>query len=429
MSKFNRLAKTAAMTGLATMALASCASSGKAMKDNNASQATKTENMNDIDNNFLILSDSQRDAIAKGNDFALNLFRKQAGMDSKVVSPLSVAYLMGILANGANGNTQAEIMKTLGMDGVSLQTINETYRAIMNMSGRYDQQTTINIANCMAVNNSISLKDGFKKTIADLYSADVESMDFASGDALKHINGWCSRQTNGMIPKIIDQLDANATAVIMNAIYFNGTWEKKFDKKGTKVEAFHGYTRDIKRVPMMQQNAKFYYASNSDYAAVNLPYGNGSYSMTVILPNEGKSVGDIISKLDAKIFAEIGNSMENCIVDLKLPRFTIETSTLLNKPLSELGAPSMFNPGTADFGNISDTPMFVSAMLQKAKIEVSETGTKAAAVTAAIMLMSALPDKEPRRVQFHADRPFVYAITERNTGAIYFIGEYTGPEE
>ena len=337
--------------------------------------------------------------------------------------------MMGMLANGANGNTQAEIMKTLGMDGVSLQTLNETYKAVMNMAGRYDRQTAINIANCMAVNKNVSLKEGFRNAMTDLYSANVESMDFGSGSTLKHINDWCSTQTKGMIPKIIDQLDANATSVIMNAIYFNGTWKSKFDKKDTNVEAFRGYTRDIKRVPMMHQNAKFYYTTTNDYAAVNLPYGNGTYSMTVILPNEGKSVSETMASLDAKKFAEIGNSMDQCIVDLKLPRFSIETSTQLNKPLSELGAPSIFNPGAADFSNISSTPMFVSAMLQKAKIEVSETGTKAAAVTAGIMLMSALPDKEPRHVQFYANRPFIYAITERNSGAIYFIGEYTGYEE
>lgn len=146
--------------------------------------------------------------------------------------------------------------------------------------------------------------------------------------------------------------------------------------------------------------------------------------MTVILPNENKSVSEIINGLDTKKLHEMNESMEKCIVDLKLPRFSTTTETKLNNPIAKLGAPSMFLSDKADFSNMSATSMYVSAMLQKAKIEVSEEGTKAAAVTASIMTMSALPDLEPRRVSFHANRPFIYMITEENTGAIFFIGEY-----
>ena len=212
----------------------------------------------------------------------------------------------------------------------------------------------------------------------------------------------------------------------MNAIYFNGTWDKKFDKKDTKKEPFKGYTRDIKRVDMMQQKAKFDFIEQNDFSAINLPYGNGTYEMTIILPHDGKSTTEIMEKLDAEKLSELNNNMEKCIVDLKLPRFSTSTETQLNKPISNLGAPSMFIAGKADFNKISDTPMFISSMLQKAKIEVSEEGTKAAAVTAGVMMMSALPNSQPRLVEFHADHPFVYIITERHTGAIFFIGQYTG---
>lgn len=425
----SRFFKTAAIAGLATMTLASCASSGKAQKDDSNMNMTKDENMEPLDNSYLILSDSQRSAINSTNTFAINLFRTQIGMDSKVLSPLSVAYLMGMLANGANGNTQEELMNALGMKDKSLNDINEAYKAVINMASRLDRQTTINIANCIAVNKQVKLKDNYAKSMNDMYDADVENISFASPKALEQINGWCSKQTDGMIPKIIDQLDANATAVLMNAIYFKGTWADKFDKKATQTENFRGYTRDIKRVQMMHQSHKFYYYSNNDLAAVRLPYGNGTYTMTVILPNEGTSTTEIINSLDIKKIEKIGNNMEECIVDLKLPRFTTTTKTELNKPISQLGVASIFQPDKADFGNMSNSPMFLSSMFQKAKIEVSEEGTKAAAVTAGIMMMSALPDKAPRRVSFHANRPFVYMITERNTGAIFFIGQYTGAEE
>lgn len=425
MKKMKTIGKTAAMASLATMVLASCASANKAQKSADNMQATKMEkNMENLDNDYLILSDEQNAAIDHTNAFALNLMRTLTGMEPQVVSPLSVAYLMGMLANGANGDTQKEIMATLNMDANSINSLNESYRAVISMASKHDRQTTINIANIIAANKNISIKPEFAKLVGDMYKADVESIDFSSPKALKHINGLCKKQTEGMIPSIIDQLDPNTISVLMNAIYFNGTWTNKFDPNQTKEENFRGYTRDIRRVKMMHNEHEFQYTENNDFAAVRLPYGNGTYSMTVILPNEDKSVSEIINGLDTKKLHEMNESMEKCIVDLKLPRFSTTTETKLNNPIAKLGAPSMFQSDKADFSNMSATSMYVSAMLQKAKIEVSEEGTKAAAVTASIMTMSALPDLEPRRVSFHANRPFIYMITEENTGAIFFIGEY-----
>lgn len=421
---FAQLGYAAMTTAVAALTLGSCATKKAQQEKDNNMQIVRGDNMDD---SYLIFSDAERAAVDNTNEFALNLFRTQAGMDSKVVSPVSVAYLMGLLANGASGATQAEIMKALSMDGTSLTTLNETYKGILNTASRHDSQTKVNIANCVAVNKQVTLKDNYKDAMQTLYNANVESMDFASPKALAKINAWCSRQTEGMIPKIVDQLDPAATAVLMNAVYFNGTWANVFDKNDTKTENFRGYTRDIKKVPMMHQEGKFSYTDNKDFAAVTLPYGNGTYSMTVILPAEGKSTTEIVNSLNAKTLEKMRLDMDECVVDLKLPRFSTTTETSLNKPIAALGASSMFHAGKADFSNMSDVPMFVSAMLQKAKIEVSEKGTKAAAVTAAIMTMSVRPE-EPRHVSFHANRPFIYLITERNSNAIFFIGQYTGAE-
>ena len=317
MKKMKTIGKTAAMASLATMVLASCASANKAQKPADNMQATKMENnMEDLDNDYLILSDEQKAAIDHTNAFALNLMHTLTGMEPQVVSPLSVAYLMGMLANGANGDTQKEIMATLNMDANSINSLNESYRAVISMASKHDRQTTINIANIIAANKDISIKPEFAKLVGDMYKADVESIDFSSPKALKHINGWCKKQTEGMIPSIIDQLDPNTTSVLMNAIYFNGTWTDKFDPNQTKEENFRGYTRDIRRVKMMHNEHEFQYTENNDFAAVRLPYGNGTYSMTVILPNEDKSVSEIINGLDTKKLQEMNESMEKCIVCL-----------------------------------------------------------------------------------------------------------------
>lgn len=410
------------------MGLASCGTTKNADNSKKNQQDDLVASREDglMDDNYLILSDAQRDIIENNNAFALNLFSQMKGFDSKVVSPMSVSYLMGMLANGADGQTRQEIMKAIGCEKVSLKDLNEFYQMMIARANHFDKATTINIADYIALNRQYQLKDGFASTMKNYYQAGIESLDFSKASTLKRINRWCSDHTDGMIPKIIEQVDADAVSYIMNAIYFNGTWTDKFDTRQTKLENFQGYTRDIKKTQMMHRNGKYQYMDNADFAAVNLPYGNGSYSMTVILPNRGKSIDEVMAGLDAKKVSELGRSMDECVVDLKLPRFTISQETSLNDIISKLGAPTMFTSG-ADFSNFASGNLSISKMLQKAKIEVSEEGTKASAVTMAMVAMMALRP-EPRKVEFHANRPFIYMITEQSTGAILFMGQYTGSE-
>lgn len=410
------------------MGLASCGTTKNADNSKKNQQDDLVASREDglMDDNYLILSDAQRDIIENNNAFALNLFGQMKGFDSKVVSPMSVSYLMGMLANGADGQTRQEIMKAIGCEKVSLKDLNEFYQMMIARANHFDKATTINIADYIALNRQYQLKDGFASTMKNYYQAGIESLDFSKASTLKRINRWCSDHTDGMIPKIIEQVDADAVSYIMNAIYFNGTWTDKFDTRQTKLENFQGYTRDIKKTQMMHRNGKYQYMDNADFAAVNLPYGNGSYSMTVILPNRGKSIDEVMAGLDAKKVSELGRSMDECVVDLKLPRFTISQETSLNDIISKLGAPTMFTSG-ADFSNFASGNLSISKMLQKAKIEVSEEGTKASAVTMAMVAMTALRP-EPRKVEFHANRPFIYMITEHSTGAILFMGQYTGSE-
>lgn len=410
------------------MGLASCGTTKNADNSKKNQQDDLVASREDglMDDNYLILSDAQRDIIENNNAFALNLFSQMKSFDSKVVSPMSVSYLMGMLANGADGQTRQEIMKAIGCEKVSLKDLNEFYQMMITRANHFDKATAINIADYIALNRQYQLKDGFASTMQNYYKAGVESLDFSKASTLKRINRWCSDHTDGMIPKIIEQVDADAVSYIMNAIYFNGTWTDKFDTRQTKLENFQGYTRDIKKTQMMHRNGKYQYMDNADFAAVNLPYGNGSYSMTVILPNRGKSIDEVMAGLDAKKVSELGRSMDECVVDLKLPRFTISQETSLNDIISKLGAPTMFTSG-ADFSNFASGNLSISKMLQKAKIEVSEEGTKASAVTMAMVEMTALRP-EPRKVEFHANRPFIYMITEHSTGAILFMGQYTGSE-
>ena len=418
---FNNIALTATVL----LALSAC-SSTKKISDNKSNDIVSMTTEEEIDPEFMVLSDAQYDLVKRNNNFALNLFSEMKGVGSNVVSPMSVTYLMAMLANGAEASTREEIMDAIGAKDFDIDEMNAFYAYLIRRAKTADKQTTLNIANYIALNKEFKLKKKFASTIADSYQGAVESLDFTNPESTKRINGWCSEHTNNMIPTIIDQVEPSAVAYILNAIYFNGTWTDKFDKNNTNKEQFNGYTRDIMYVDMMHRNAKYYYTSNDVYSAVTLPYGSGAYSITVILPNEGKFITDLTITLNADTIASLRRNMEECLVDLKLPRFTTEMKLPLKGIVAKLGAPSMFDATRANFSSFANGNVYVSEMLQKAKIEVSEEGTKAAAVTMGMVKLTSMRPQEPRRVDFHCDRPFVYMIQDNYTGAILFMGQFTG---
>ena len=420
--------KTFALMGMTAMVLSACRTARveKAAENGNANWSVNEE----VDESFLILSDAQHEMVNNNNSFAFSLYNKTMGMNSRVVSPLSVTYLMSMLANGADGETQQQILATLGWAGEgiqqpSLQDINDYSRMLIEKTARLDKAVTVEIANYVAVNKEFKLNSKFQKSVERDYKAGVESLNFTSPSTLKHINDWCNDRTHGMIPSIINELDPDAVSYLMNAIYFNGTWKDKFSKEETKQEMFRGYTRDIQYVDMMHRHGEYFYADGDGYSAVSIPYGNGAFRMTVILPTEGSFLRDVMASMDGGKFQALQRSMEKCNVDLKIPRFTTEVDLPLNDIISALGAPLIFS-SQADFSQFARGDFYVSKMFQKAKIEVSEEGTKAAAVTAAIMMMSAVRPEKKRNVVFHADSPFAYIISENSTGSIYFMGQYTG---
>lgn len=420
--------KTFALMGMTAMVLSACRTTRveKAAENGNANWSVNEE----VDESFLILSDAQHEMVNNNNSFAFSLYNKTMGMNSRVVSPLSVTYLMSMLANGADGETQQQILATLGWAGEgiqqpSLQDINDYSRMLIEKTARLDKAVTVEIANYVAVNKEFKLNSKFQKSVERDYKAGVESLNFTSPSTLKRINDWCNDRTHGMIPSIINEVDPDAVSYLMNAIYFNGTWKDKFSKEETKQEMFRGYTRDIQYVDMMHRHGEYFYADGDGYSAVSIPYGNGAFRMTVILPTEGSFLRDVMASMDGGKFQALQRSMEKCNVDLKIPRFTTEVDLPLNDIISALGAPLIFS-SQADFSQFARGNFYVSKMFQKAKIEVSEEGTKAAAVTAAIMMMSAMRPEKKRNVVFHADSPFAYIISENSTGSIYFMGQYTG---
>ena len=366
------------------------------------------------------LAEGERKLIESNNDFAFNLFREARIDTSCVLSPLSITYALGMLNNGADGQTLKEINQTLGFGEAGADAINAFCQKMLREANTLDDRTKALIANTIFVNEGLGyrLQEGFIDKANTYYDAQPQNRDFNDGETMDVINQWANDHTMGMIPKVLneDSFHPDVVSYLLNALYFKGMWSDPFRKDMTRNESFGGG----EEVPMMHKmGQKFQYTENDLYQAVVLPYGNGAYQMTVFLPRENKTVGEVLETLNGSNWQFEGSWQE---VDLKLPRFETDTYQPLVKEMSELGMPTAFTL-LADFPHFCNVPVYISNMFQVAKIKLDEEGTEAAAVTVIEAPGSAEPD-EPK--WFHANRPFLYIISEQSTGAIFFIGQYTG---
>ena len=378
---------------------------------------------------------SQLEMPDNNNDFACNLFRtirqQKPGDRSIIISPISVSYMLGMLGEGAEGETRRQITDVLGLGGSVLE-INKYFKKIMDETAEVDTTVTLNIANCINLNSAknIRLIPQYQAAMQKYYNAQVDALDFTKSGSVNHINNWCKTHTNGMIPSILDWLDPQEAMYLLNAVYFKASWTEKFDPNKTRDRYFTKQDGSVVEHKMMHLTIKAAYGWNGLYERLSLPYGNGAFSMNVLLPHKGKTIDDVIQDLSAqKLEQQRLHEMTTCSVDILLPRFTTEGETRLEQILSSMGMPLAFSPRAAQFTKMAeDNELWISMMKQKARIEVNEKGTKAAAVTFVGMKTKSLTSGGPSGVEFHATRPFVYYIVENSTGMIYFMGTYCGEE-
>lgn len=405
-------------------------------------EVTDNEPLSNENNEFkpIDLTRAEQELVTANNDFAFNLFRKAgprmtngaAGPcftepnKSTILSPISITYALGMLNNGAAGETQAQINKVLGFGETGADGINAFCKKMLTEAPKLDKLTKVMIANTIYMNQGYQLKPDFVTKAKDYYDAEPETRNFADGKTMDVINQWASDHTEKMIDKVLDndEFDPTAVSYLLNAIYFKGAWAEKFDKANTKDEAFTNENNQEVQVPMMHQEHEFNYTEDEDCQALCLPYGNNAYRMTILLPKAGRTVYSLAQKLTTQTWQRY-QWMGTAIVDVKLPRFESKTDVDLIPIMSALGMPNAFDDRLAEFPYFCNASTYIGLMKQVARIKLSEEGTEAAAVTVIGMYEKAMP-QEPKHVNFHATHPFIYIISEQSTGAIFFIGQYMG---
>lgn len=390
--------------------------------------ACEKNNDNPSENEIRITKNTEK-LIKSDNEFGIELFKQvltnQDIDDNIIFSPFSASLALAMTYNGANSTTKEAMEITLKKEGLSIEEINDIYKTLMNGLMSVDPKVVLDIANSIWYRNDYYVEQDFLNTNQKYYNAEVRALDFGDPLAKNIINEWVAEKTNDKIEEIIDFISPATVMYLINAIYFNGIWKYEFDEKNTSDKDFYTDAVGTIQVPTMETDGKFNYYENSIFSSVELFYGAGDYSMLILLPNPDKTTTDIIDNLTVENWdAWLENYTEEEIM-INLPKFKFDFEDSLNRPLTNMGMGIAFSPGEADFSKINPANnLFISMVKQKAYIDVNEKGTEAAAATVVEVSFTAIPENK----LFKVNRPFIFAIKEKKTKAIIFIGIVNVPE-
>jgi len=360
---------------------------------------------------------------AVANQFTFTLFQRLNAAqppENVFVSPLSVSFALGMTMNGAAGQTFDEIRATLGFDADDLAKINAGYRGLLSLEKGLDPSTTFEIANSVWSRNTLPLLPSFVTSMKDVFDADVKSSPF-DASTLADVNSWVNGRTAGKIPTILESIDSSSVMLLLNAIYFKGSWRDRFDPGKTQPRRFQG-TGGNQQVPTMRRDpgeGTIRYGGGAFGYAGELSYGNGAFVMTIVVPND---MNALTASLDTATWRAIVASLDSATWAVELPKFQLEYLRELNSDLQAMGMQVPFHPVDASFAHMSPAgdSLYISRARHKTFVDVNEEGTEAAAITAVIIDIF---DSDSGPPCLCVDRPFVFLIRERFSGTILFIGK------
>ena len=376
------------------------------------------------------LTVSEREVIARSNTFAFGLLREvyRRETESNVfLSPLSASMALGMTLNGAATATFDSMRATLGLGGLAQEEINRSYRDLTSLLLKLDPEVELTIANSVWARKGEPFLPSFFAAVRTWFDAEARELDFASPGALDAINGWASEATHERIPQVLQEINPNHIMFLLNAVYFNGDWTAQFDAAKTVSAPFRLASGATVQVPTMHGKLRAALVQQPGVILGELLYGGQAFVATIVLPEAGRSLKDLVESLDAERWAEwmgalpAGDYRDVEAIDVALPKLELKYEEKLNDALTALGMGIAFDP-RADFSRL--TPgggVWVDFVKQNTFLKLDEQGTEAAAVTVVAMIKSAAP---PALI---VDRPFLLAIRERLSGTILFLGAIGDP--
>lgn len=376
------------------------------------------------------LTSLEQSLVAADNSFGFKLFtavnNTEAG-NSVFVSPTSVSMALGMTLNGANGTTRTAMAQTLEFAALSQNDVNDSYKSVIALLTGLDPKVKFQIANSIWYRSELNVEQAFKDANKEHFNAEVNSINFSAPTAAKTINGWVDQNTNGKIKEIVpDPIPGDMVMYLINAIYFKGTWTYRFDTSATHNDSFTLTNGSTKPCRMMSQGGTFDYYADENLQAVDIPYGDAGFSMTILLPKSGTNIESFAASLTQERWNTWAGKLVKTKGDIYLPKFKLEYKKTLNEMLASMGMSIAFDANIANFTNIDRKGnLSISEVMHKTFVQVDEEGTEAAAVTSVgIKATYAGPtDSFTMRV----DRPFVFVIREHHSGTILFIGKIVEP--
>jgi len=363
--------------------------------------------------------------VSANNQFAFELYSRYKENENNVFfSPYSISTALAMTYEGAKEKTAEEMQSVFHFPSDDARKRGNA--RIYNELNKKGKDYTLSTANALWSQNRYKFLGRYLNTTQKYYGGNATNLDFeANPDGSRQIiNTWVESQTNNKIKDLIPQgaITPLTRLVLTNAIYFKGNWLTQFDKKKTQDMPFVVNPSTTVTAQMMSiSKVKFNYTETQDLQMIELPYKGNELSMLVILPKEG-NLKQVENDLSPGKIAELKGKLHETKIPVYLPKFKFETKYLMADDLAKMGMPTAFSPGEADFsGMTGNKDLFISAVIHQAFVEVNEEGTEAAAATAVVMMMAAMPQ------EFRADHPFIFIIQQKATGNILFMGRVSDP--
>lgn len=370
------------------------------------------------------------------NEFGFALYRQLADTSEANLfySPLSVAEALGLVYAGASAETATELRDVFQFPSAAAalgQQLRAFEQRLTDQAGADPPRFEFTIANAAWVQSGFALRDEYRQTVAEAFAAQVADVDFQTSPeaATRTINQWVAKQTNDRIRELMTpaSIRPETRLVLTNAVYFLGSWERPFDQQLTRPGPFTAAAGAAVEVPLMRQTARFRYAEFDGGQALALPYKGDALELVAFLPTAGQPLGSLESQLSPARIEQWTRTMRPQQVHVVLPKFTIKWRDELNQPLKALGVRAAFDPQAADLDRIaSDAELYVALVVHEAFVAVDEQGTEAAAATGVGVAITSIDPQRPKA--FIADRPFLFLIRDRTTGAVLFVGRLVQPE-